>query len=310
MQEKILILDFGSQYTQLIARRVRELNVYCEIYSYDKIPKIDGSYFGIILSGSPYSVRDAGSPNIDVEKIRQNLPVLGVCYGAQMLAQNNGGEVMASKIREYGRSNLSMIKENNPLLVGMNLGSQVWMSHGDTIKKIPENFEIIAGTKEVEVAAFQIKNKPVYGVQFHPEVYHSTEGGILLENFVVKICRASQSWTPDLFVETKITELKEKLGDDKVILGLSGGVDSTVAGVLLDRAIGKNLYCIFIDNGLLRKNEFKKVLESYKKLNLNVIGVEAEEQFLNNLKGVIEPERKRKAIGKTFIDVFDQESKK
>ena len=310
MQEKILILDFGSQYTQLIARRVRELNVYCEIYPYNEIPEIDQSFKGIILSGSPFSVRGENSPNIDVFKIRCNLPVLAVCYGAQLLAHTNGGEVVASKTREYGRANLSEINKENPLLSGMTLGSQVWMSHADTIKKIPENFEIIASTKEVPVAAFQIKDEQIYGVQFHPEVYHTTEGKILLKNFIVKICGASQSWTSDLFIETTIKELKEKLGNDKVILGLSGGVDSTVAGTLLHKAIGENLYCIFINNGLLRKNEFEKVLASYQKLNLNVIGVDASEQFLDSLKGISDPEAKRKAIGKTFIEIFDQEAKK
>jgi GMP synthase (glutamine-hydrolysing) len=310
MQEKILIIDFGSQYTQLIARRVRELNVYCEIYSFNQIPKIDNTYKGIILSGSPFSVRDSGSPSIDILKERIGLPVLAVCYGAQLLAQECGGEVAASKIREYGRANLSKIKKDNRLLKGVHLNSQVWMSHGDTIKRIPKNFEIIAGTKEVKVAAFQIKNAEVYGVQFHPEVYHTTEGNIILKNFIVKICQTSQSWTPDSFVETKVKELKEKLKNDKVILGLSGGVDSTVTAVLLQKAIGKNLYCIFINNGLLRKDEFEKVLISYKKLNLNIKGVDASKQFLDNLRGIIKPEDKRKSIGKTFIDVFDQESKK
>lgn len=310
MQEKILILDFGSQYTQLIARRVRELNVYCEIHPYNKIPLIDETYKGVILSGSPFSVKDKNAPSIDVFKERHNLPVLAVCYGAQLLAEQCGGEVTPSKIREYGRANLSKIKINNPLLKGMSKHSQVWMSHGDTIKKIPDTFEIIAGTKEVEVAAFKIKNEEIYGVQFHPEVYHTTEGSILLENFIVKICKASRTWTPNSFVETKVKEMKENLGNDKVILGLSGGVDSTVAAVLLQKAIGKNLYCIFINNGLLRKNEFEKVLTSYKKLNLNVIGVDASKQFLKNLTGITNPEEKRKSIGKTFIDVFDQESKK
>jgi len=310
MQEKILILDFGSQYTQLIGRRVRELNVYCEIHPFNEIPIIDETFKGVILSGSPFSVKDKYAPSIDIFKERHNLPVLAVCYGAQLLAEECGGEVVPSKIREYGRANLSKIKTNNPLLEGMNKHSEVWMSHGDTIKKIPDNFEIIAGTNEVEIAAFKIKNEDIYGVQFHPEVSHTTEGSILLKNFIVKICKTSQSWTPDLFIETKIKELKEKLGNDKVIMGLSGGVDSTVAAVLLQKAIGKNLYCIFINNGLLRKEEFGKVLISYKKLNLNVKGVDASSQFLSNLTGITNPEKKRKSIGKTFIDVFDEESRK
>jgi GMP synthase (glutamine-hydrolysing) len=310
MQEKILILDFGSQYTQLIARRVRELNVYCEIHPFNKIPEINETYKGIILSGSPFSVKDNNAPSIDVFKERHNLPVLAVCYGAQLLAEQCGGEVTPSKIREYGRANLSKIKINNTLLKGVSKHSQVWMSHGDTIKKVPDTFEIIASTKEVEVAAFKINNEEIYGVQFHPEVYHTTEGSILLENFIIKICKATQSWTPNSFVENKVKELKEKLGNDKVILGLSGGVDSTVAAVLLQKAIGKNLYCIFINNGLLRKNEFEKVLTSYKKLNLNVLGVDASKQFLKNLAGITNPEEKRKSIGKTFIEIFDQEAKK
>jgi len=310
MQEKILILDFGSQYTQVIARRVRELNVYCEIYPFNKIPEIDETYKGIILSGSPFSVKDKNAPSIDIFKERHNLPVLAVCYGAQLLALDCGGEVASSKIREYGRANLSKVKIDNKLLKGMSKHSEVWMSHGDTIKTIPDSFEIIAGTNEVKIAAFQIKNEEIYGVQFHPEVSHTTEGSILLKNFVVNICKTSQSWTPDLFIETKIKELKEKLGSDKVILGLSGGVDSTVAAVILQKAIGKNLYCIFINNGLLRKDEFEKVLTSYKKMNLNVKGVDASKQFLDNLVGVINPEEKRKSIGKTFIEVFDQEAKK
>ncbi|MDD5570532.1 MAG: glutamine-hydrolyzing GMP synthase [Bacteroidales bacterium] len=310
MQEKIIILDFGSQYTQLIARRVRELNVYCEIHPFNDFPEIDEVTKGIILSGSPYSVRDKNSPFIDVLNIRKNLPVLAVCYGAQLIAQNCGGEVLPSKIREYGRANLSTINKNNILFKNIPEGTQVWMSHGDTIKKIPENFEILAGTAEVEVAAFEMKNQNIFGVQFHPEVYHTTEGIKLLKNFVVDICKASQSWTPDSFAEATISLLKEKLGNDKVVLGLSGGVDSTVTAVLLNKAIGKNLYCIFVDNGLLRKNEFRKVLDSYKKYDLNVVGVDASDIFLNELKGISNPEKKRKAIGKAFIDVFDKEAHK
>lgn len=310
MEEMILILDFGSQYTQLIARRVRELNVYCEIHPYNKIPKTDNPIKGVILSGSPFSVRDKDAPQPKLKEIRNKFPLLGVCYGAQFLAQNDGGEVMPSEIREYGRANLSFINTENELLKGMSQGSQVWMSHGDTILKTPENFEIIASTKDVKIGGFKIKNEPTYGIQFHPEVYHSTEGLTLLRNFLVNICKVSQSWTPDSFVEETVAELKNKLTDDKVILGLSGGVDSSVAALLLHQAIGKNLHCIFVDNGLLRKNEFAEVLHSYKDMGLNVIGVNASEKFYSALRGISEPEAKRKAIGKTFIEVFDEEAKK
>jgi GMP synthase (glutamine-hydrolysing) len=310
MEEMILILDFGSQYTQLIARRVRELNVYCEIHPYNKIPKTDKPIKGVILSGSPFSVRDKDAPQPKLNEIRKKFPLLGVCYGAQFLAQNDGGEVMPSEIREYGRANLSFINTENELLKGMSQGSQVWMSHGDTILKTPENFEIIASTKDVKIGGFMIKNESTYGIQFHPEVYHSTEGLTLLRNFLVNICKVSQSWTPDSFVEETVAELKNKLTNDKVILGLSGGVDSSVAALLLHQAIGKNLHCIFVDNGLLRKNEFAEVLHSYKDMGLNVIGVNASEKFYSALKGISEPEAKRKAIGKTFIEVFDEEAKK
>lgn len=310
MEEMILILDFGSQYTQLIARRVRELNVYCEIHPYNKIPKTDKPIKGVILSGSPFSVRDKDAPQPKLNEIRKKFPLLGVCYGAQFLAQNDGGEVMPSEIREYGRANLSFINTENELLKGMSQGSQVWMSHGDTILKTPENFEIIASTKDVKIGGFKIKNESTYGIQFHPEVYHSTEGLTLLRNFLINICKVSQSWTPDSFVEETVAELKNKLTNDKVILGLSGGVDSSVAALLLHQAIGKNLHCIFVDNGLLRKNEFAEVLHSYKDMGLNVIGVNASEKFYSALKGISEPEAKRKAIGKTFIEVFDEEAKK
>jgi GMP synthase (glutamine-hydrolysing) len=308
MQEQILILDFGSQYTQLIARRVRELNIYCEIHPFNKYPDIDSRIKGVILSGSPYSVRDAGSPNPDLTKIRGKVPVLAVCYGAQFLAQHDGGEVLPSKIREYGRANLSWIDQEDALVKGLSIGSQVWMSHGDTIAKTPSTFILNCSTPEVKVAGFKIKDEPTWGIQFHPEVYHSNEGMVLLRNYLIGICKCSQSWTPDSFVDTTIRELKEKLGDDKVILGLSGGVDSTVASALLHRAIGKNLYCIFVNNGLLRKDEFRLVLESYKNMGLNVRGVDASERFLSALKGVTDPEAKRKSIGKTFIDVFDAEA--
>jgi GMP synthase (glutamine-hydrolysing) len=308
MHETILILDFGSQYTQLIARRVRELNVYCEIHPFNFIPVIDKNIKGVILSGSPFSVRDANSPFPDLKDIKGKLPVLAVCYGAQFLAQNYGGEVLPSNKREYGRANLSEIDTTNPLMKNMTKGCQVWMSHGDSIAKEPSDSRIIAATKEVHVAGFQIMNEDTFGIQFHPEVYHTTEGMILLKNFVVDICNCRQSWTPDSFIESTIQDLKEKLTNDKVVLGLSGGVDSTVTAVLLHKAIGKNLYCIFIDNGLLRKNEFKNVLHSYRDMGLNVKGVEAKKQFYSALKNVSDPEQKRKAIGKTFIEIFDQEA--
>ncbi|MCD6179448.1 MAG: glutamine-hydrolyzing GMP synthase [Bacteroidales bacterium] len=310
MEEMILILDFGSQYTQLIARRVRELNVYCEIHPYNKIPQIDKHIKGVILSGSPYSVRDKEAPKPALDSIRKRFPLLGVCYGAQYLAQHDGGEVLPSEIREYGRANLSFTKNEDRLLKGVKLGSQVWMSHGDTILKTPESFEIIASTKDVAVGGFKIKGEETYGIQFHPEVYHSTEGTKLLKNFLVEICGVSQMWTPNSFVDETVAELKAQLGNDKVILGLSGGVDSSVAAMLLHQAIGRNLHCIFVDNGLLRKNEFHDVLDSYADMGLNVKGVNASEKFYAALAGITDPEAKRKAIGKTFVDVFDEESKK
>ena len=296
MQEKILILDFGSQYTQLIARRVRELNVYCEIYPYNHYPALDSSVKGVILSGSPFSVRDDKAPQPDLTAIKGQLPLLGVCFGAQYLAHHFGGEVKASNKREYGRANLAFVDKTSKLFKGIGDNSQVWMSHGDTIEKLPAGCQVIASTKDVKNAAFKVENEITYGIQFHPEVYHSTEGTCLLRNFVVGICGCSQNWTPDSFVETTVAELKQKLGDDRVILGLSGGVDSTVAAMLLHRAVGKNLTCIFVDNGLLRKDEYKTVLENYKELG--------------RLAGVTEPEKKRKIIGSTFIDVFDQEASK
>jgi GMP synthase (glutamine-hydrolysing) len=309
MQETILILDFGSQYTQLIARRVRELNVYCEIHPFNKIPEITSEIKGVILSGSPFSVRDPQSPNPDLSSFKGKLPLLGVCYGAQLMAQRFGGEVLPSQHREYGRANLSFIKEDNSLFQGLSSNSQVWMSHADTITKIPENFEIISSTRDVKFAGYEVRGEQTYGIQFHPEVYHTTEGSVLLKNFVVKICGCKQDWTPDSFIETTVKELQRKIGKDKVVLGLSGGVDSSVAAVLLNEAIGSNLYCIFVDNGLLRKDEFESVLESYKHMGLNVKGVNAKEQFYSALSGLTDPEKKRKAIGKVFIDVFDQESK-
>ncbi len=310
MQDTILIVDFGSQYTQLIARRIRELNVYCEIHPFHKIPVITDEIKGIILSGSPASVREEKSPQINTKGIMGKLPLLGVCYGAQLLAHQNGGEVKASNNREYGRSNLNEISLDNDLLKGMTKGSQVWMSHADTIFSIPDNFELIGSTNDVKMAAFKVKGEDTYGIQFHPEVTHSTEGKILLQNFVVNICKCKQDWTPASFIESTIEHLQATLGNDKVVLGLSGGVDSTVAAMLLHKAIGKNLYCIFVDNGLLRKDEFETVLDSYKHQGLNVVGVNAKDRFLNALEGVSDPETKRKIIGGNFIDVFDEEAHK
>ena len=310
MSEKILILDFGSQYTQLIARRVRELNVYCEIHPYNKLPEVDASVKGIILSGSPCSVREADAPEVNYQQWMGKLPILGVCYGAQLMAQKSGGLVSPSNVREYGRAKLTHVITDNKLMKELTANSQVWMSHGDTITAIPDNFEIIASTDTVQVAAFKVKGQDTYGIQFHPEVTHSLEGKILLRNFVVHICNCSQDWTPDAFVESTIADLKTTLQNDKVLLGLSGGVDSSVAAVLISKAIGKNLTCIFVDNGLLRKNEFEEVLASYQHMGLNVIGVDAKEQFYTSLAGLSDPEAKRKAIGKTFITVFDQEAHK
>jgi len=310
MQEKIIILDFGSQYTQLIARKIREYNIYCEIHPFNKVPELDQSVKGVILSGSPFSVRDENAPQIDLSKIKNTTPLLGVCYGAQYLAQNFGGEVLPSNKREYGRANLQYVDIKNDLFKNISNNSQVWMSHGDTIANIPSNYKITASTEDVKVAAFKIENEQTYGIQFHPEVYHTTEGKQILKNFVVDICGSSQNWTPDSFAETTISNLKSALNKDKVILGLSGGVDSTVAAILLHKAIGKKLTCIFVDNGLLRHNEFETVLETYKELGLNVIGVDAKEQFLSALAGVSDPETKRKIIGNKFIDIFDQEAAK
>jgi len=310
MPQKILILDFGSQYTQLIARRVRELNVYCEIHPFNKVPPVTPDIKGVILSGSPCSVRDSGSPDVDLSLFKGKIPVLGVCYGAQLMAQKSGGNVVASKIREYGRAKLTTVDHHSELMKEISLDTQVWMSHADTIERIPDHFEIIASTPSVKIAAYQLKGEPVYGIQFHPEVTHTTEGKNLLRNFVVHICKCEQDWTPDQFVETSVAELKKKLGNDQVVMALSGGVDSTVAAILIHQAIGKNLHCIFVDNGLLRKNEFEQVLKSYEGMGLNIKGVDAKNQFYDALKGLTDPEAKRKAIGKTFIDVFDQESHK
>lgn len=310
MHQKILILDFGSQYTQLIARRIRELNVYCEIHPFNHYPQPDDTVKGVILSGSPFSVRDNNSPKPDLSGIRGKYPLLGVCYGAQYLAQTNGGEVMPSKIREYGRAMLDVVDTSCPLFKSISSNSQVWMSHGDTIASVPSNFKIAASTADVQVGAFTILGETTYGIQFHPEVYHSTEGTQMLKNFVVDICGCKQDWTPASFVEETISGLRKQLGNDKVVLGLSGGVDSSVAALLLHKAIGANLTCIFVDNGLLRKNEFGHVLESYKNLGLNVIGVDASHKFYKDLEGISDPEQKRKVIGKDFIEVFDEEAQK
>jgi GMP synthase (glutamine-hydrolysing) len=308
MSEKILILDFGSQYTQLIARRVRELNVYCEIHPYNKIPTADSNVKGIILSGSPCSVRDPESPEADLSKFRGKIPLLGICYGAQLIAHKTGNKVTSSKVREYGRAKLNHVHGSDKLMKELTPFSQVWMSHGDTIAEVSEDFEILASTETVQVAAYKIKKEETYGIQFHPEVTHSLEGKTLLRNFVVHICGCSQDWTSDVFIDSTVRELRATLGNDKVVLGLSGGVDSSVAAVLIDKAIGSQLTCIFVDNGLLRKDEFEEVLLSYKHMGLNVKGVDARDQFYNALKGLSDPEAKRKAIGKTFIEVFDAEA--
>ena len=310
MQEKILILDFGSQYTQLIGRKIRELNVYCEIHPFNHFPEIDNTLKGVVLSGSPYSVRDTDAPKPDLTKIKGKIPVLGICYGAQYMAHYFGGEVAPSNSREYGRANLGFIDHDSILFKDIELHTQVWMSHGDTIIKLPKNYKVIASTEDVNFAAYKIDDEKTWAIQFHPEVYHTTEGKQLLHNFAVDICGCSQDWTPSSFVDTTINELKEKLGNDKVVLGLSGGVDSSVAGVLLNKAIGKNLTCIFVDNGLLRKNEFEDVLHSYEDMGLNVIGVDAKQKFWNDLTGITEPEHKRKIIGRNFIEVFDEEAHK
>ena len=307
--EKILILDFGSQYTQLIARRVRELNVYCEIHPYNKVPNLD-EFIGVILSGSPASVRNEDAPQVDLSQIKGKKPLLGVCYGAQYLSHNFGGEVAPSGTREYGRAMLTVAEPNDPLLKGLSATTQVWMSHGDTIVRVPENYKIIASTESVRVAAYHIEGEQTWGIQFHPEVYHSTEGKQLLQNFVVGVCGHKQDWTPASFVEETVAQLRAQIGEDKVVLGLSGGVDSSVAALLLHKAIGSQLTCIFVDTGLLRKNEFTDVMQSYANMGLNVIGVDASAKFYADLAGHSEPERKRKIIGRDFIEVFDEEAQK
>lgn len=314
MQEKIIILDFGSQYTQLIARRVREQHIYCEIQPFTKAIQWNDSIKGVILSGSPFSVMQEGAPDIDILELFGKRPVLAVCYGAQLIAKKCGGSVEKSATREYGRAHLQILKNDDTLCKGVSNDSQVWMSHGDTITEIPANFDLVAKTDSIPTAIYASKsgayNYPVYALQFHPEVYHSTEGATMLKNYLIDICQCSASWTPASFVNDTISNLKKQLGEDKVILGLSGGVDSSVAALLLQKAIGKNLHCIFVNNGLLRKNEYKQVLQTYEGLGLNVKGVDASDLFLNELKGISDPEQKRKIIGRVFIEVFEAESKK
>ena len=315
MTQKIIILDFGSQTTQLIGRRVRELDTFCEILPYNKFPKDDPSVIGVILSGSPYSVHDPEAFKVDLSQFVGRLPVLGICYGAQFISHTLGGRVEKTDSREYGRAHLETIDTANPLFKGFEQGSQVWMSHGDTITAIPDGFEVIGSTKDVKNAAFWCPagsdlSKGIWAVQFHPEVFHTTQGKTLLQNFVVNICGSRQEWSAASFVDTTVAELKEQLGNDRVILGLSGGVDSSVAAVLLNRAIGDRLTCIFVDHGMLRKNEFKQVMDDYKVLGLNVIGIDASEKFFADLAGVTEPEQKRKIIGRDFVEVFNAEAKK
>lgn len=309
IHEKIVILDFGSQTTQLIGRRIRELNTFCEIVPYNKFPFDDDSVKGVILSGSPFSVNDENAFKTDLTLLRSHYPVLGICYGAQLIAQTSGGEVGKSDSREYGRAKLHIKDVSDPLLGNIREQSQVWMSHGDTILSIPETFRVIASTDDVHIAAYKIEGEPTWGVQFHPEVFHTEEGRRILDNFLT-ICGCQKDWTPGSFIETTVNDLKQQLGDDKVILALSGGVDSSVTAVLLNKAIGKNLTCVFVNHGLLRKNEFETVLENYKHLGLNVIGVDAKDRFYKALAGVTDPEQKRKIIGKGFIDVFEEEARK
>lgn len=312
MHEKVIILDFGSQYTQLIARRVRELNIFCEIFPFNKLPELGEDVKAVILSGSPFSVLDENAPNIDIESIVAEKPLLAVCYGAQYIAHNYGGKVERSNKREYGRSNLQILKEDD-FLEGIHNDSQVWMSHGDSILSLPDGFELLANTESIDVAAYKSMdgkfNNPIYALQYHPEVTHSEQGLEMLRNFLINICNIKADWTPFSFIDETVSSLKAQLKEDKVILGLSGGVDSSVAAALLHKAIGKNLYCIFVDNGLLRKNEFEEVLNAYKGLGLNVKGVDAKDRFYKELLNVSDPEKKRKIIGRVFIEVFEQESK-
>ena len=308
MHERVLIIDFGSQYTQLIARRIRELNIFCEIHPFNHLPEIDQSVKAVILSGGPSSVRDQDAPTISLEHIRGKIPILGICYGAQYIARECGGVVLPSEIREYGRATLDYIHVSNTLLNDVSKGSQVWMSHADTISTIPDSFEIIGSTKDVNIAAYHIKNEETYGIQFHPEVYHTKEGGKLLKNFLIDISHCKQDWTPASFINDTVEDIKRRIGSKRVVLGISGGVDSTVAAVLLNKAIGNQLSCIFVDNGLLRKDEFNDVLSQFRNMQLNVKGVDAQKRFYHALDGISDPEKKRKAIGKTFIEVFDQEA--
>jgi GMP synthase (glutamine-hydrolysing) len=310
VSEKIIILDFGSQYTQLIARKVRENNVYCEIHPFNYVIAPDEDLKGVILSGSPFSVRDANAPVPEVDHLKGTIPILGICYGAQYLAHHYGGEVQASDSREYGRARLSTVDTGNPLLAGVTENTQVWMSHGDTIIRLPESYRVIASTGDVEVGAYAVEGEQTYGLQFHPEVYHTVEGLHILHNFLRNICHCRSDWTPEAFIESTVEYLKRTLGQDRVVMGLSGGVDSTVAAVLLDRAVGDRLTCLFVDNGLLRKNEFGTVLDSYRHMGLNVIGINARKKFLRDLKGITDPEEKRKSIGKNFIEVFEAEANK
>jgi GMP synthase (glutamine-hydrolysing) len=310
INEKIVILDLGSQYTQLIARKVRELNVYCEIWPYDNMKQIDNTVKGVILSGSPSSVRDSYAPLPELDGIKGKKPLLGICYGAQFLAQKYGGEVLPSNNREYGRAKLEITDQNSILFKNISHSTQVWMSHGDTIVRIPDGYHVIGRTRDVMIGAYEIEGEKTYGIQFHPEVYHTLEGNAILRNFIVEICGCSQEWTSESFISDTIQTLRSTLQDDKVILGLSGGVDSSVAAVIMHHAIGKNLTCIFVDNGLLRKNEFTKVLKIYRKIGLNVQGVDAASVFLDELRDITDPELKRKSIGKNFIRVFENEARK
>ncbi|MDR3269170.1 MAG: glutamine-hydrolyzing GMP synthase [Tannerella sp.] len=309
MHEKIIILDFGSQTTQLIGRRIRELNTYCEILPYNRFPEGDPDVKGVILSGSPYSTNDTHAFRTDLSRIRKKYPVLGICYGAQLMANVSGGTVESAGTREYGRAHLTVVDDTDPLLQGVRAGTQVWMSHGDTITRLPAAFRVVASTDDVAAAAYRVQDEYTWGVQFHPEVFHTEDGAHMLDNFL-HICGCKKDWTPASFIESAIAGLKRQLGDDKVILALSGGVDSSVTAVLLHKAIGKNLTCIFVDHGLLRKNEFEHVLKDYEHLGLNVIGINAKDTFYRRLAGVTEPEEKRKIIGKGFIDVFEEEANK
>ncbi|MBO1364330.1 glutamine-hydrolyzing GMP synthase [Prevotella sp. A2931] len=310
MQQKIIILDFGSQTTQLIGRRVRELDTFCEILPYNKFPKDDSGIIGVILSGSPYSVHDPEAFKVDLSQFVGKYPVLGICYGAQFISYANGGKVEQTGTREYGRANLRQFDKDNPLFKGFTPDSQVWMSHGDTITAIPSDCHVIASTDDVRFAAYASTKHPLWAVQFHPEVFHTAQGTLLLKNFVVDICKSRQEWSAASFVDSTVAELKAQLGNDRVILGLSGGVDSSVCATLLNRAIGKNLTCIFVDHGMLRKNEFRKVMDAYQGLGLNVVGVDASEKFFRDLEGVTDPEKKRKIIGRDFVEVFNAEAKK